>query len=83
METRRISTVSPYILEGSTGDTTKKDFKKYTFKAGMCMKTNKTRTKCPKKVGHLRQTDTRFAENRALVTTICRFNLLFCGFFRA
>jgi DNA-binding NarL/FixJ family response regulator len=47
----------------------KKRFKKNTFEAGMYMKTNKARTKCPQKVGHLRlrfghfrQTNTDFAE---------------------
>jgi hypothetical protein len=72
------------------GDLQKKDFKINTSEAGMCMKTNKSRTKCLEKVGHLclrfghlRRTDTNFAENNAFVTRICRFNLVFHGFFHA
>jgi hypothetical protein len=50
------------LREGPAGETAKKDLRKYTFKAGMCMKTNKTTTKCPKRNGHFRLADTNFAE---------------------
>jgi len=65
--------VPPYqrFREGSGGNTSKKKLKINTFEAGMYMKTNKTWTKCPEKVGHLRLsfghfrlTDTNFAEIR-------------------
>ena len=53
----------------------KKEIKKNTFEAGMCMKTNKYTTKCPEKIGHLclrfghlRLTDTNFAEIRGEFT---------------
>src|SRR5271166_5886625 len=53
----------------------KEILKIYTFKAGMCMKTNKNMTKCPKSnghfrlsFGHFRQTDTNFAEIRGEYT---------------
>jgi hypothetical protein len=46
-----------------------KDFEKNTFEAGICLKTNKSMTICPEKIGHLclrfghfRLTDTNFAE---------------------
>jgi hypothetical protein len=39
-----------YLREGPAGETAKRDLKKYTFKAGMCMKTNKYRTQCPEKI---------------------------------
>jgi hypothetical protein len=49
-----------------------------TNEAGMCMKTNKTWTKCTKKVGHLSltfghlgQSDTDFAENRSFFVLVC------------
>src|SRR5208283_4697493 len=55
----------------SAGILRKKILKIYTFEAGMCMKTNKIMTKCPKKVGHFclsfghfRLTDTNSAEFR-------------------
>ena len=69
--------VPPYqcIREGPAEDTAKKDFKIYTFEASMCMKTNKSWTKCPKRFGHLRLsfghfgiTDTNFAEIRGEFT---------------
>ena len=50
----------------------------FTIKAGMCMKTKETKTKCLKKVGHLCLrfghfclTDTSFAENRRLYCHFC------------
>src|SRR5271157_1068767 len=57
--------------------------KKITSEAGMCIKTNKTKTKCLGKVGHLRLTDTNFAEKSGFVTTICRLSSLFKDLFRA
>jgi hypothetical protein len=52
------------------------------------MKTNKTQTKCLEKVGHLRlrfghlrQTDTSFAENNGFVMTVWQLNWFFNGFF--
>jgi hypothetical protein len=57
--------------ESPAGGTGKKDLKIITFKAGMYMKTNKSRTKCMKRnghfrlsFGHFRQTDTNSAEIR-------------------
>ena len=76
--------VAPYqrLREGPAGNTAKQKYKKSTFKAGMCMKTNKTRTKCPEKIrhfclsfGHFRLTDTNFAEKCGFVVTICQLNL--------
>ncbi len=70
--------VLPYqcFRGGPSGDTAKIDLKINTFEAGMCMKTNKIMTKCPKKVGHFRLsighfglTDTNFAEIRGGFTT--------------
>ena len=59
------------LINAFGGNTAKKNLKIFTFKAGMCMKTNKTMTKCPKKVGrfclsfgHFRLTNTNFAEIR-------------------
>ena len=69
--------------EDPTGGTAKKQIKKNTFKAGMCMKTNESKTKCPKKFGHLSLNNTNFAEKNGLVTTICKFNFVFPGFFCA
>src|SRR5271165_3392065 len=77
--------VPPYqcFRECPGGNTAKKDFKIYTFEAGMCMKTNKSKTKCPKRFGHLRLsfghfrlTDTNFAEFRGEIT-LKRRNLPF------
>jgi len=69
--------VPPYqgFRQCPEGDTAKEILKIFTFKAGMCMKTNKTMTKCPKRngrfrlsFGHFRQTDTNFAEIRGEFT---------------
>jgi len=76
--------VPPYqrLREGPAGNTGKQKNKKSTFKAGMCMKTNKTRTKCPEKIrhfclsfGHFRLTDLNFAEIRGELS-MKRRNLL-------
>jgi hypothetical protein len=83
MEICRFATVSPYILEGSTRNTARKDFKKDTFKAGMCMKTNKTWTKCPEKSRTFTANRPHFCKNRSLVAAICHFNLVFQGFLGA
>ena len=73
------------LREGPAGKTGKQKNKKSTFKAGMCMKTNKTRTKCPEKVGHLRLrfghfrlTDMNFAEIRGEFT-VSRRKYRACG----
>jgi hypothetical protein len=47
------------------------------------MKTNNHRQNARQKVGHLRRTDTSFAENSALDAIICHFNLVFDGFLQA
>jgi hypothetical protein len=69
--------VAPHLCprEGPSGDPAKANLKIFTFKAGMCMKTNKTMTKCPKRngrfrlsFGHFRQTDTNSAEFRGEFT---------------
>jgi hypothetical protein len=64
--------------------------KKITNEPGMSMKTNKTKTKCLEKVGHLslrfghlRQTDTSYAENSGLATAICQLSFLFLRLFHA
>jgi hypothetical protein len=65
--------VPPYqcFREGPAGNTAKKDVNKNAFEAGICMKTNKSMTKCLEKIGHLclrfghfRLTDANFAEIR-------------------
>jgi hypothetical protein len=60
-----------WLREGPAGNIRKQKNKKYTFKAGMYMKTKDSLTNCPKKVGHLCirfghfcPTDTHFAEIR-------------------
>jgi hypothetical protein len=60
-----------------------KKIKKCTNEAGMYMKTHESLTLSPEKVGHLclrfghlRLTDTDFAENRRFATTICQINSL-------
>jgi len=62
----------------------KKEIKKDAIKAAMYMKTNKTLTKCPAKVGHLRLrfghlrlTDTNFSGKSGFVMAIS------CGLFRS
>jgi hypothetical protein len=37
------------LMGSERGGTAKKDVNKKTFEAGMCMKTNKIKTECPKK----------------------------------
>ncbi len=58
--------VPPYqcFREGPGGNTAKKDVKKSTFEAGMCMKTNKSRTKCPEKSRTFMSKIRTFASNR-------------------
>ena len=69
--------VAPYqcFRRSPSGKTAKTEIKISTFEAGMCMKTNKSRTKCPEKFGHLRLsfghfrlTDTNFTEIRGEFT---------------
>ena len=69
--------VPPYqrFREGQVGIRQKMILKIFTFEAGMCMKTNKTRTKCPEQIGHsclsfghFRLTDTNLAEIRGEFT---------------
>ena|SRR5271157_2543577 len=64
------------VRQGIQGE----NLKIFTFEAGMCMKTNKTMTKCPKKIGHFclsfghfRRTDTNFAEIRG-ESTVAYYN---------
>jgi hypothetical protein len=70
--------VAPYqrVGQGPAGKTAKK-IKKNTFKAGMCLKTNKSWTNCQKtfghlclRFGHLRLTNTNFAGKSGLVAAI-------------
>ena len=80
--------VPPYqdFREGPAGKPGKIEIKINTFEAGMCMKTNKSMTKCLKRnghfrlrFGHLRLTDTIFAGYSGLVTAICNFDLVLHG----
>jgi hypothetical protein len=43
-----------------------KEIKKNTFKAGMYMKTNNSKTNCPEKIGHFCLIERSFAEKTAL-----------------
>jgi len=59
------------LSEGPAGTLEKKILKQNTFEAGICMKTNKSMTKCPTQSGHLCLrfghfclTETNFAEIR-------------------
>jgi hypothetical protein len=65
----------PALSMLSAGILRKENLKIITFEAGMCMKTNKTMTKCPEKsgyfclsFGHFRLTNTNFAEIRGEFT---------------
>ena len=69
------------FAKATLGKPIKKDFNKYTTEAIICMKTNKTQTKCLTKSGHLRRIDTHFAEKSGFVLTICRFHSIFHGLF--
>jgi len=51
---RRMWRLINRLREGPAGKTGKQKNKILTFEAGMCMKTNKPMTKCPKRFGHLR-----------------------------
>ena len=59
---------------------------KYTFEAGMCMKTKEHKTQCPNRnrhlglnFRHLRRTEIHFAENWCFWTTTCQINSVFHG----
>ena len=58
--------VPPYqcFREGPAGNNAKKDVKKNTFEASMCMKTNKYRTKCPGKNRTFMYSIRTFSSNR-------------------
>jgi hypothetical protein len=69
------------------GELEKRDFKNNTFKAGMYMKTNKPRSRCPEKIrhlrlsfGHFRQTGGNLAGKSGSAMAICNFNLVLHGF---
>ena len=62
---------SPKDKKSQTRHFAQKKFSFFTFEAGMCMKTKGRQMKCPKRIGHLcltfghlRRTDTDFAEFR-------------------
>ena len=63
---------------------------KYTFEAGMCMKTKEHQTQCPNIIRllslnsrRLRRTECYFAENCCFATASCELNSVFRRIFRA